>query len=81
MSRDRAELNSLFGRDKVSAAMSRRFLLWQWERSSLANRTKVIRAMQHLDGVIQDVPTAIAYCRSLSDEVRGCVILALSADL
>ncbi|AMA10637.1 MULTISPECIES: hypothetical protein [unclassified Picosynechococcus] len=78
MSRDRAELNSLFGRDAVEAALSRRFLLNQWEKASVSNLTTVIKVMQDLEEIIDDVPRAIAYCQKLDDRVRGCVILALS---
>ena len=81
MNRDRAELNSLFGRDEVNYAFSRRFLLSQWEKASVGNLTSVIRAMQDLEEIIDDVPRAIAYCQGLDDRVRGCVILALSPDL
>ncbi|ANV92050.1 hypothetical protein [Picosynechococcus sp. PCC 8807] len=81
MNRDKAELNSLFGRDAVNHALSRRFLLAQWEGASVNNLTTVIRAMQDLEEIIDDVPRAIAYCQKLDDRVRGCVILALSSDL
>lgn len=81
MSRDRAELNSLFGRDVVEAALSRRFLLRQWKMASIANMTKVIKVIQDLEQIIDDAPAAIAYCQGLDDRVRGCVILALTRDM
>ncbi|WP_084150047.1 hypothetical protein [Picosynechococcus sp. NKBG042902] len=77
MNRDRAELNSLFGRDAVNHALSRHFLLSQWEKASVNNLTKVIKVMQDLEEIIDDVPAAIAYCQGLDDKVRGCVILSL----
>ncbi|BAW98035.1 hypothetical protein NIES970_30050 (plasmid) [[Synechococcus] sp. NIES-970] len=79
MSRDRAELNSLFGRGEVERALSRRFLLSQWEKASTANMTKVIKVIQDLEQIIHDAPAAIAYCQGLDDRVRGCVILSLLA--
>ncbi|ACB00861.1 MULTISPECIES: hypothetical protein [Cyanophyceae] len=79
MNRGRAELNSLFGRDAVNHALSRRFLLAQWEKASVGNMIKVIKVMQDLEEIIDDVPRAIAYCQDLDDRVRGCVILSLLA--
>jgi hypothetical protein len=81
MSRQRAELNSLFGRGVVESAIARRFLLTQWEKSSTANMTKVIKVIQDLEEIIDDAPAAIAYCQGLDDRVKGCVILALTSDL
>ena len=54
MSRDRAELNSLFGRAVVESAIARRSLLLQWEWASSANKTEVIKVMQDLEGDCQE---------------------------
>ena len=75
--RQRAELNSLFGRGVVDEAIARRFALVQWEKSSVSNATKVIKAMQELEALMQSPPDAVAYCQGLGTDVRGCVILAL----
>lgn len=75
--RQRAELNSLFGREVVNEAIARRFALVQWEKSSVSNATKVIKAMQDLEALMQSPPDAVAYCQNLSTDVRGCLILAL----
>ncbi|WP_232318926.1 hypothetical protein [Picosynechococcus sp. PCC 8807] len=40
----------------------------------MGNLTTVIRAMQDLEAIIDDVPAAIAYCQGLDDKVKGCVI-------
>ncbi len=52
----------LFRQDAVEASLSRRFLLNQWEKASVDNLTTVIRAMQDLEEIIDDVPAAIASC-------------------
>ncbi|ACB01087.1 MULTISPECIES: hypothetical protein [Cyanophyceae] len=52
----------LFRQDAVEAALSRRFLLNQWEKASVGNLITVIRAMQDLEEIIDDVPAAIASC-------------------
>lgn len=77
--RDRAELNSLFGRAAVENAIARRSLLVQWEWASSANKIEVIKVIQDLEEIIHDVPRAIAYCQGLDDRVRDCVILSLLA--
>ncbi|NJN74445.1 MAG: hypothetical protein HC799_17450 [Limnothrix sp. RL_2_0] len=75
--RSRAELNSLFGRGIVDAAIARRFAVCQWEKSSVQNQTKVIRAIQNLEERIESPPDAVAYCQSLSTDVRDCLIISL----
>jgi hypothetical protein len=75
--RQRAELNSLFGRGVVDEAIARRFALVQWEKSSSANLTQVIKAMQELEERLQSPMEAVQFCQELSTNVRDCLILAL----
>lgn len=64
--RQRAELNSLFGRGVVNEAIARRFALVQWEKSSVSNATKVIKSMQELEERIESPLDSVAYCQSPS---------------
>lgn len=75
--RDRAELNSLFGRGIVESAIARRFAVCQWEKSSVQNQTMVIRAIQDLEPLLQSPRDAVAYCQGLSTDVRDCLIISL----
>ena len=75
--RDRAELNSLFGRVIVEKAIARRFAVRQWEKSSVQNQTMAIRAIQDLEELVQSPRDAVAYCQSLSVNVRDCLIISL----
>ena len=71
----KAEVNSLFGQAVVDWAIAHSDFLESWENASIEHQFAVIKASQQLRQLTDNPIEAVEFVASLSEEIRGCLIL------